>query len=295
MRPVMPHVRNWSRSALCCAFVWAAPAVAAPAADAPATAEAAVAQATTPVPVKVERVKPAKPKLPTLRFLRTNRDFVRGRLDLLRERPLEQDARSREMDPRFLAYRELLAGVEAAGDSAAAIAQSVEGRELFASVTELGALEAQLDEIGRLLADQELRLAALQQDFAGRQRTELVLLLTGLPEGLAPATMTWVREEGDSLRTEWSETERASLRTGGTFEWFHGLVEPREQVLEFAFAGNGWDGAPHAFVTIEPGRDEMTFLRLDLSAVRAPEGAAAIRATSWRQPGAEVLGAMTRP
>ena len=249
MRPVMPHVRNWSRSALCCAFVWAAPAA----------AETTVSQATAPVPVKVERVKPAKRKLPTLRFLRTNRDFVRGRLDLLRERPLEQDSRSREMDPRFLAYRELLAGVEAAGDSAAAIAQSVEGRELFASVTELGVLEAQLDEIGRLLADQELRLAALQQDFAGRQRTELVLLVTGLPEGSGPATMTWVREEGDSLRTEWSDGERASLRTGGTFEWFHGLVEPREQVLEFAFAGNGWDGAPHAFVTIEPGRDQMTF------------------------------------
>ena len=290
MRPVMPHVRNWSRSALCCAFVWAAPASASPAAP-----ETAVAQATAPTPVKVERVKPAKQKLPTLRFLRTNRDFVRGRLDLLRERPLEVDANAREMDPRFLAYRELLAGVEAAGDSAAAIAQSVEGRELFASVTELGALEAQLDEIGRLLADQELRLAALQQDFAGRQRTELVLLVTGLPDGAAPATMTWVREEGDSVRAEWSETERASLRSGGTFEWFHGLVEPREQVLEFAFSGNGWDVAPHAYVTIEPGRDEMTFLRLDLSAVRSADGAAAIRATSWRQPGVEVLGAMTRP
>lgn len=290
MRPVMPHVRNWSRSALCCAFVWAAPAAASPAAP-----ETAVAQATAPTPVKVERVKPAKQKLPTLRFLRTNRDFVRGRLDLLRERPLEVDANAREMDPRFLAYRELLAGVEAAGDSAAAIAQSVEGRQLFASVTELGALEAQLDEIGRLLADQELRLAALQQDFAGRQRTELVLLVTGLPDGAAPATMTWVREEGDSVRAEWSETERASLRSGGTFEWFHGLVEPREQVLEFAFSGNGWDVAPHAYVTIEPGRDEMTFLRLDLSAVRSADGAAAIRATSWRQPGVEVLGAMTRP
>ena len=76
MRPVMPRVRNWSRSALCCAFVWAAPAA----------AETTLTQTTTPAPVKVERVKPHTPKLPTLRFLRTNRDFVRGRLDLLRER-----------------------------------------------------------------------------------------------------------------------------------------------------------------------------------------------------------------
>lgn len=285
MRPVMPRVRSWSRTALCCAFVWAAPAA----------AEPVLTQTTTPAPVKVERVKPAKPKLPTLRFLRTNRDFVRGRLDQLRERPIEQDARSREMDPRFLAYRELLAGVTAASDSAAAIARSAEGRELFASVTELGALEAQLDEIGRLLADQELRLAALQQDFAGRQRTELVLLVTGLPEGAAPVAMTWVREEGDSLRAEWTDTERASLHSGGTFEWFHGLVEPREQVLEFAFSGPGWEGAPHAFVTIEPARDQMTFLRLDLSAARAADGATAIHATTWRQPGADVLGAATRP
>lgn len=275
--------RNVLRLLACGAVAWSMQALPAIAADA------------APAPVRVERVKPKKEKLPTLRFLRTNLDFVRGRLDLLRERPLEQDADGRAIDPRFLAYAELVAGARAAGDSVAAIDRAVAGRELFEHVGELAALEAELDAIGRLLADQQARLGRLQENFAARPTTSLSLLVAGMPAGDAPMGLAWIREEGDTVRVRWSEAELAALRSGGTLEAFRGLVEPREQVLELACEGPGWDDAPHAWVTLDPERGRLTFLALDCAAVSPATGATATQATTWVLPRPEVLGVNARP
>ncbi len=51
-----------------------------------AAAPPALAQAVTPV--KVERVKPAQEKAPTLRFLKENIDFIRARYDRLHQTPV---------------------------------------------------------------------------------------------------------------------------------------------------------------------------------------------------------------
>lgn len=275
--------RNLVRLAAFCAFASVAPAL------------PAVASEDAPAAVRVERVKPKKEKLPTLRFLRTNLDFVRGRLDLLRERPLEQDSDGRSIDPRFLAYAQLVAGARAAGDSAAAIDRSVAARELFDHVGELAALEAELDAIGRLLADQQARLGRLQENFAARPTTSLSLLVVGMPATDAPHGLAWIREEGDTLRVSWSDAERASLRAGGTLEAFRGLVEPREQVLELACEGPGWEDAPHAWVTLDPERGRLTFLSIDCAAVTPASGATAAQATTWVLPRPEILGTNARP
>ncbi|MCC6650703.1 MAG: hypothetical protein IT348_06100 [Candidatus Eisenbacteria bacterium] len=235
-----------------------------------------------PAEVRVERVKPHKPKLPTLRFLKTNRAFVRARLDLLREKPLEDSGGAREMDPRFLAYRDLLASVHAAGDSVAVAADATQRRELFASINELGLLEAQLDRMGQLLADQRMRLGVLQEDFAGHQRSALAVVLSGAPAAGAPDSLVVTRDDGSRFSVLLTSEERSSLAAGGTLEVFHGLIEPREQVLELSFEGGSWAGAPHGWLTLSPERDRLTFLRLDLSPATPAQGAAAISASSWR-------------
>lgn len=251
-----------------------------------ATATAAAAGpadgAGAPAEVRVERVKPHKPKLPTLRFLKTNRDFVRARLDLLREKPLEDSGGARELDPRFLAYRDLLASVQAAGDSVAVSADATQRRELFASITELGLLEAQLDRMGALLADQRTRLAVLQEDFAGHQRSALAVVVAGAPAAGAPDSLVVTRDDGSRFSVLLTPGERSSLAAGGTLEVFHGLIEPREQVLEVSFEGGTWSGAPHGWLTLAPQRDQLTFLRLDLAPATPALGAAAITATTWR-------------
>ncbi|MFN8588639.1 MAG: hypothetical protein U0704_12670 [Candidatus Eisenbacteria bacterium] len=268
------------RVAACCAFVWASPAFAA-ADDAP-------------VPVRVERVKPKKEKLPTLRFLRTNLEFVRGRLDLLRERPLAADGSARTLDPRFLRYGALVAAAQAASDSAAAIDRSVAGRELFAR-ERAGRARRRARRLGRLLAEQQERLARLQADFAARPTTSLALLVSGVPAGGAPRGLAWVREDGDTLHVRWTDEELAALRAGGTLEAFRGLVEPREQVLELVCEGPGWDAAPHAWVTFDPERGRLTFLAFDMTAVTPVAGAAGTTATTWALPRPTVLGATVRP
>jgi hypothetical protein len=88
-----------------------------------------------PVAVRVERVRPHRETLTTLRFLRTNRDFFRSRLDMLRERPLAQGDAAAPIDPRFLAYRDMMNDALAATDSLGAAASDREHHALLASWT----------------------------------------------------------------------------------------------------------------------------------------------------------------
>ena len=116
----------------------------------------------------------------------------------------------------------------------------------------------------RLLDAQRARLGVLQADFAGRQRTELDLLVTG---GTLAGRVDSVRvtlEDGTSVGSALTETQRASLQHGGVLEVFRGLVEPRPQVIEIALMGEGWSSTGHGFVTLAPARDRLTFLKLEI-------------------------------
>jgi len=233
-----------------------------------------------PVPVRVEAARPRREALPTLRFLRTNLDFFRARLDRLRERALAERGSAQPIDPRFLAYRDLLASVRAAGDSVAAAADADQRRVLFASVTDLGQLERELDGVDRLLAAQRARLGALQADFAGQQRTALAVLVSGGARGDLPPALALVFDDGTRVDVPLPSEQRAALAAGGVLEVFHGLIEPREQVFAVALARADGASADSAFVTLTPEPDRLTFLRLDLAG--APAGAAGLTATTWR-------------
>lgn len=280
-----------SGPALAALLLLALPAVAAAREEAPAMpnppgagaahADPAPAPGGPETAVKVERVRPRRVKHPTLRFLRENRDFLRARVDLLRQRAGDGDGDAGEIDPRFLAYQEMLRAIHAGRDSAAAADDSLRRAELLASITELGRLEEHLDLMERLMAEQRSRLGLLQEDFTGRQETALVVVVRGYPAEAPVRSVTVTLEDGDTLTVPLTPGHLASLRRGGIVQVFHGFVEPREQVVEVSLAGERWPAGDTGFVTLAPARDRITLLRLDLSTVDAERGATGIEASTW--------------
>jgi hypothetical protein len=281
MRRVPAFIPTLVAVALATAAAVAVPAGAAQAAhpaDEPAPATVVAPPGATEV--RVERVRPKRVKHPTLQFLRANRDFIRSRYDRLRERP-DGEAHAEAIDPRYLNYAAMLAAIQAAQDSVTLTDEARRRQELFASITELGRLEDQLDQMDRLLAAQQVRLATLEQDFTGRQETGLVIVLRGYPAGGDVAEVAIGFEDGTHLDVALATPEREALRRGGVVQLYHAFVEPREQVFEIAFRGEGWTGDDTGFVTLEPARDRLTFLELDLSGASAGRGAASVHATTW--------------
>jgi hypothetical protein len=230
----------------------------------------------TPTEVRVQRVKPDRPKLPTLRFLGANRDYLRAELDRLRVSDVAVRGEAVAIDPRFLRYGEMVAAARAAGDSAAVADSARAGRELFASVTELGGLEGELDQLDRALARQRDRLAVLQADFAGEQRTSLAIVLSGWPGDSAPPALAFTLEDGTRESVNLSPEQRDALRAGGAVQVLYRLVEPRDQLLAVAFAS----GDAPAWLQLEPARDRVNLLQLDLSRLAAGD-AASLAATTW--------------
>jgi hypothetical protein len=226
--------------------------------------------------VQVTRVRPQRPKLPTLRFLTANRDYLRGEMDRLHARVVRVAGDGGALDPRFLAYGRMVAEAGAAGDSAAAADSARAGRTLYASVTELGELESELDQMDRALASQRDRLGALQRDFAGDQRTELAVVLSGWPQGLEPSRVTLLLEDGTQDSVSLDDAQRAALRSGGAVQVMHRMLEPRTQVLGVALAGATAPG----WLELDPQRDRLNLLRLDLSALGGDDPARLV-ATTW--------------
>ena len=231
--------------------------------------------------VRIERVKPARERYPTLRFLRANRDFIRSRFDLLRERAVPEEGLAGTIDPRFLAYRQMIADANASDDSLTR-AQDLSRRwALFTNITDLGRLEEQLDLMDRQLADQKARLGQLQRDFTGRQLTSLAVVLSGFPAAGDPNGVTLVFESGDTLNVPLSAEVCRSLRHGGVLELCHRLVEPREQTITVSLQGGHWDASDPGYVMVDPERDQLSFLRLDLATAKPSEGASSMAASRW--------------
>ena len=245
-----------------------------------------VARAAEPgtIEVTVEKVKPAHPRHETMRFLRENKDFLRARLDLLRQSAREADGGDDALDPRFLAYRRMMADALAARDSVARAQDARDRQSLIAHVAELAALERELDAMDSLLAGQRGRLAELEADFDGRQQTALAILLRGMPTGGAPSELTIALEDSTIVHVPLSAEQRAALAQGGIAQVFHGFVEPRSQVIEVAITRDAGAVPDASWITLEPGRDRLTFLELDLTGLDRADPAARLRASAWPLP-----------
>jgi hypothetical protein len=232
--------------------------------------------------LRIEREKPEQPKHPTLRFLRENRDFFRGRLDeLLLTLERERSGEAAPLDPRWLMYRDMLADIRAARDSAEVSTEWIRRRELLESVGELVELETEMDEMETLLAEQRGRLVRLEEDFTGRQTTALVVLLSGVPAGGAPDAVVIGDDDGATVRVTLDDATRTALANGGAAQLLHEYVEPRDLVLEIAFEGTAWTGHPPFEVAVAPARDRLTFLELDAAGVDPAAPGQPLAARAW--------------
>jgi hypothetical protein len=90
-----------------------------------------------------------------------------------------------------------------------------------------------------------------------------------------------VFEPGDTLDMPLTSEVCESLRHGGVLQLCHRLIEPRQQLLSIALAGGHWDGSGAGYVTLDPARDQISFLRLDLSTAKPSEGASSMAASRW--------------
>ena len=234
-----------------------------------------------PAEVRLERAKPMREKYPTLRFLHENRDFIRGRYDRLREKPVERKGDATAIDPRFLTYRELLANLDRGADSLARAEDERSRHTLFASVTELGSLESELDQIERALDAQRGRLAVLEKDFTAHPATEVLVVLSGLPAGADLASLTLELEDGGAVTLPLGPAEQEALRAGGMVEVLHAFVEPRAQNVRVAVGGAAWPAGDSGWLPIEPARDRLNLVRLDLSGLGPATGITGIRAATW--------------
>ncbi|MBE0566766.1 MAG: hypothetical protein IH621_12445 [Krumholzibacteria bacterium] len=185
---------------------------------------------------EVKRQETRAPELPSLRFLRANRAFLRSRLDRL----LLQTTHTRD------------------GRAAA-----VGG--LLASVTGLADLEAELDLMQALLDEQGARLGWLEADYLGRQETALVLLVrAGRGDG-PPAGMV-VTDDDRRLRVGFSAEQRSALAQGGVVQVLHELVEPRRHELAVVFLDAQGDTLEAQLVPVDAARDRLTFVEVEPAA-----------------------------
>jgi hypothetical protein len=245
------------------------------------TAIAPAARAEQVTEVTIERVKPRKDEHPTLQFLKENRDFIRARFDLLREKTRTRKADGAEIDPRFLAYQKMMGDIHTARDSMVVASGQQQRLELFASITQLGAVESRLDVMERLLDEQRARLGVLQTDFTGDQQTALLVVVTGFPTGATLSAIDLALDDRPALTVPLTPEQCATLQRGGSVEVFHGFVEPREQVLKLSITGDRWTAGDVGYATLDPTRDRLTLLRLDLTGLDAGRGATSIQASTW--------------
>lgn len=233
--------------------------------------------------VEVRRAKVDEPDRPSLVFLKENRVFLRSQLDRLRQLDkVARDGRADVLDPRLLRLREMAAEVAAARDTAGDAEAALAARRRLESVAEIAGLEAQLDLMESLVAAQDRRLAWLEADYLGQQRTALVVVVGGFAGRVAPEAVV-LAEGDDTFRVAFTPQQRASLEQGGIAQVHHAHVEPR--VHEFSLSFEGGDRLPQApaIISVETPRDRLTFLEIDLGGASAEAGAGLPAAVVWQR------------
>jgi hypothetical protein len=111
--------------------------------------------------------------------------------------------------------------------------------------------------------------------------TSLAVVLSGVPAGDMPGAITLMFDSGDTLTVPLAPETSESLRHGGVLELCHRLIEPREQTLAIALEGGRWDGSAPGYVALDPPRDQLSFLKLDLAPARSAAGASSMTASRW--------------
>ena len=232
---------------------------------------------------EVRRADHEERKHDSLRFLRSNRAFLRAQFDQLRLLTgYERDGEADLIDERLLGIDAMSGEVAAARDTVAGELHYAATRGPLMSIEELADLEARLDHFDQLLVDQQGRLLTLEQDFLGAQKTALVVVVRGVPESGAPSAL--LLTEGDTtVRIALDAAQADALARGGVAQVFHEFVEPRAHEIALRLEGHGWDEAGAALVGFDAPRDQLTFLELDLSTLDLADPASAPRTQVWQR------------
>lgn len=233
--------------------------------------------------VEVKRQKVDEPDQPTLVFLKENRVFLRAELDRLRQLvKVTRDGSAELLDERLLRLREMAAEVAAARDTVGDAEAASAARDRLESVAEIANLEEQLDLMDSLLAAQKQRLAWIEADYLGQQRTALVVVVGGFAGSEVPEAV--VLAEGDEIRrVDFTPEQRSALAQGGVAQVHHAFVEPRTHEFSLAFEGGDWQEAPPALVSVETPRDRLTFLEIDLGGTDSGRNGGVPAAVVWQR------------
>lgn len=233
------------------------------------------------IQVKVERVKPEKEGYPTLRFFRENLDFLRSRLDGLQETAVTSDQETAVLDQRLLRYQEMLMESRASRDTLDTEQARREKQEFLSSVTELGDLEVHLDLLEDILARQESRLGALEEDFVGNQHTAMVLILQGHAANGQPEMIRVLDGFAEMTDVALRSGQLQSLEQGGLVQIYHALIEPREQTWEIALGGGEWSEPSTTYLTFKPQRNRLNYLMVNLDGADPRLETTGLKATAW--------------
>jgi hypothetical protein len=228
--------------------------------------------------IEIQRVKPEQPQKPTLRFLHENLEFLRARLDPLREVREIETQRMGELDPALLRY--LALGRSLAADEqrrAEMVANGADREALLQSVRAIAVFEEELDRISALLDSATVRVGILEEDFLRRQETVLLCLVRG-GNGALPDQITLRSEDGRSANLVIDASDARVLQNGGMVQIWHDFLEPREQTLQLSI-GSSTRGTDIGYMQLDPARDRLNVLEIDLS-----RGVDLAQASIWWHP-----------
>lgn len=230
--------------------------------------------------IEIQKEEPERPKLPTLRFLEENLAFLRARIDPLREVREREFEVKKEIDPRYLSLlameRELAQHRKAQRDAG--------GDSVVTNALAIAEVEAELDRVEDIMQSAEQRLARLETDFVQRQSTGFLCVLQGrenLPDEVA---LHW--EDGRKSVLLLGAEEHAYLAGGGLLELFHDLVEPRAQYVQLSCASES-SGRRAGYLELDPARDRLSVLELDVSEWKTGEALEQVQAQLWVLPNPE--------
>ena len=232
-----------------------------------------------PVPVKIEHFKPKASKVETMQFLKENRVFFRARLDALREIASTEHGGGKLSD-RHLKLQELAASIRAAEDSLAVLKQDLDHGVWRESLHGLLALAEDLDALESMLGDQDDRLNILEHDFTSRQKTSLMVLISGYPSSEQLDGVALVSPFGDTTRVQFRQGDAGYLRQGGLARLAYAYVEPRDQRWELQLDAPNVE-LKKSDLLITPPQDCLTFLELNLDTLNSEAGALSITAKAW--------------
>jgi len=213
----------------------------------------------------------------SLRFLRENREFLRGQLDRLRTRSEWRTSEARELSAHQQWLRGLDRDLDAARDSLGGEGDGTRGRDLLHRIEALATIETRLDHLDSLLTAQAGRLHAIERDYLDRQETALALLATGLPDDEAVAILVH-HVDGDPVRVALDDVSREALRRGAIATLLHDFVEPR--LHELGLSVERSDGSTHELgsVRVRAVRDRLTFVQVDLESADPPS---TLKSEAW--------------